>query len=65
MSRYVMLSPYNKHFETFPTNANVFAIQFPLTIEDYVHRIGRTGRAGKTGEAITFFTVQDKPHSGS
>lgn len=22
---------------------------FPLTTEDYVHRIGRTGRAGKTG----------------
>ncbi|KAL2205226.1 DEAD-domain-containing protein [Sarocladium strictum] len=38
---------------------------FPLTIEDYVHRIGRTGRAGKTGEAITFFTIQDKAHSGS
>lgn len=28
-------------------------------IEDYVHRIGRTGRAGKKGEAITFFTEQD------
>lgn len=38
---------------------------FPLTIEDYVHRIGRTGRAGKTGEAITLFTVQDKSHSGA
>jgi len=22
---------------------------FPTTIEDYIHRIGRTGRAGKTG----------------
>jgi ATP-dependent RNA helicase DBP3 len=38
--------------------------QFPLTIEDYVHRIGRTGRAGKTGEAITLFTEHDKAHSG-
>lgn len=38
--------------------------QFPLTIEDYVHRIGRTGRAGKTGHAITFFTEHDKAHSG-
>lgn len=28
---------------------------FPLTIEDYVHRIGRTGRAGKDGRAVTFF----------
>ncbi|KAL2756068.1 hypothetical protein ACRALDRAFT_2019715 [Sodiomyces alcalophilus JCM 7366] len=43
----------------------VVNVTFPLTIEDYVHRIGRTGRAGKTGEAITFFTQQDKPHSGS
>ncbi|KAF7563218.1 hypothetical protein G7046_g911 [Stylonectria norvegica] len=43
----------------------VINVTFPLTIEDYVHRIGRTGRAGKTGEAITFFTVVDKSHSGS
>jgi ATP-dependent RNA helicase DDX5/DBP2 len=28
----------------------------PGTLEDYVHRIGRTGRAGKTGTAISFFT---------
>lgn len=27
-----------------------------MTIEDYVHRIGRTGRAGATGLAISFFT---------
>lgn len=39
-------------------------MQFPLTIEDYVHRIGRTGRAGKAGEAITLFTEHDKAHSG-
>jgi len=43
---------------------------FPLTIEDYVHRIGRTGRAGKKGLAICFFCpdskgVQDeKAHAG-
>ncbi|KAL6890458.1 P-loop containing nucleoside triphosphate hydrolase protein [Trichoderma evansii] len=43
----------------------VINVTFPLTIEDYVHRIGRTGRAGKTGEAITMFTIQDKAHSGS
>lgn len=29
---------------------------FPNNIEDYVHRIGRTGRAGAKGTAITFFT---------
>ncbi|KAF5004060.1 hypothetical protein FDECE_9435 [Fusarium decemcellulare] len=43
----------------------VINVTFPLTIEDYVHRIGRTGRAGKTGEAVTLFTIQDKAHSGS
>jgi ATP-dependent RNA helicase DBP3 len=37
---------------------------FPLTIEDYVHRIGRTGRAGKTGLAYTFFQPGDKSHAG-
>jgi ATP-dependent RNA helicase DBP3 len=43
----------------------VINVTFPLTAEDYVHRIGRTGRAGKEGLAITFFTEQDKALSGS
>ena len=38
---------------------------FPLTVEEYCHRIGRTGRAGKTGCSHTLFTVYDKAHSGS
>jgi ATP-dependent RNA helicase DDX23/PRP28 len=29
------------------------------SIEDYTHRIGRTGRAGKSGVAITFLTKED------
>nr|KAG5704812.1 hypothetical protein BaRGS_015195 [Batillaria attramentaria] len=29
------------------------------TIEDYTHRIGRTGRAGKEGTSITFLTKED------
>ncbi|KAJ3450998.1 atp-dependent RNA helicase ddx5-related [Anaeramoeba flamelloides] len=29
---------------------------FPLQIEDYVHRIGRTARYGKEGHAVSFFT---------
>lgn len=32
---------------------------FPTGVEDYVHRIGRTGRAGATGLAYTFFSDQD------
>ncbi|KAF8088004.1 hypothetical protein N665_0557s0005 [Sinapis alba] len=29
---------------------------FPTSLEDYIHRIGRTGRAGAKGMALTFFT---------
>ncbi|KAE9024515.1 DEAD-box ATP-dependent RNA helicase 5 [Phytophthora fragariae] len=42
----------------------VLNYSFPLTIEDYVHRIGRTGRGGKKGIAHTFFTANDKPRAG-
>lgn len=38
----------------------VLNVTFPLTIEDYVHRIGRTGRAGADGMSYTFFTEHDK-----
>lgn len=38
----------------------VINYSFPLTTEDYVHRIGRTGRAGKKGVAHTFFTKENK-----
>ncbi|CAI5473380.1 unnamed protein product [Closterium sp. Yama58-4] len=37
---------------------------FPLTTEDYVHRIGRTGRAGNKGIAHTLFTSEDKARAG-
>lgn len=42
----------------------VINVTFPLTAEDYVHRIGRTGRAGKDGTSITFFTEHDKALTG-
>ncbi|RUS21617.1 ATP-dependent RNA helicase dbp3 [Endogone sp. FLAS-F59071] len=42
----------------------VINLTFPLTIEDYVHRIGRTGRGGKKGISHTLFTQHDKAHSG-
>jgi len=42
----------------------VINYSFPLTIEDYVHRIGRTGRAGKSGTAHTFFQHGDKARAG-
>ncbi|GLB35034.1 putative DEAD box helicase family protein [Lyophyllum shimeji] len=37
----------------------VINFQMASTIEAYVHRIGRTGRAGKMGTAITFLTNDD------
>lgn len=47
-----------------PNVEAVINYTFPLTIEDYVHRIGRTGRAGKTGISYTFFQPTDKSHAG-
>lgn len=47
-----------------PNVEMVINYTFPLTIEDYVHRIGRTGRAGKTGISHTFFQPSDKSHAG-
>lgn len=38
----------------------VVNFDLPQTKTDYIHRIGRTGRAGRDGEAITFFTESDK-----
>ena len=39
-----------------PNVGVVINYTFPLTVEDYVHRIGRTGRGGKEGKSVTFFT---------
>ncbi|CAI9763191.1 unnamed protein product [Fraxinus pennsylvanica] len=41
----------------------VINFDFPTGIEDYVHRIGRTGRAGASGLAFTFFCDQDAKHA--
>ena len=39
--------------------SHVFNFDVPFNAEDYVHRIGRTGRAGKTGIAVTLVTSAD------
>jgi superfamily II DNA/RNA helicase len=41
--------------------SHVFNFDVPIHAEDYVHRIGRTGRAGMTGHAYTLAT----PHDGA
>jgi len=42
-----------------PDVAHVINYEMPNTIDMYTHRIGRTGRAGKTGVATTFLTLHD------
>jgi len=37
----------------------VFNFDIPFNAEDYIHRIGRTGRAGASGLAVTFVTRSD------
>ena len=39
--------------------SHVFNMDLPMNAEDYVHRIGRTGRAGKKGEAYSFVVLKD------
>jgi ATP-dependent RNA helicase DDX5/DBP2 len=38
----------------------VFNYDYPNNSEDYIHRIGRTARAGREGTAITLFTTDSK-----
>ncbi len=42
-----------------PTITHVINFDLPNQAEDYVHRIGRTGRAGRTGVALSFAEVRD------
>ncbi|GFH21465.1 uncharacterized protein HaLaN_18775, partial [Haematococcus lacustris] len=46
-----------------PHVAAVVNYDFPTGVEDYIHRIGRTGRAGATGESYTFLTFEDGKHA--
>jgi ATP-dependent RNA helicase DDX5/DBP2 len=39
---------------------HVLNYDYPNNSEDYIHRIGRTGRAGAKGTAITFFTTDSE-----
>jgi ATP-dependent RNA helicase RhlE len=39
--------------------SHVINLDIPQQAEDYIHRIGRTGRAGAEGDAITFITRED------
>ena len=41
--------------------SHVINYDIPDTVDAYTHRIGRTGRAAKTGDAFTFVTREDEP----
>jgi len=41
--------------------SHVINFDMPESVDAYTHRIGRTGRAERTGEAFTFATHSDKP----
>jgi superfamily II DNA/RNA helicase len=43
-----------------PTVTHVFNFGLPMKAEDYTHRIGRTGRAGRDGLAVTFAELRDR-----
>jgi len=43
-----------------PAVSHVFNFDIPRNADDYVHRIGRTGRAGMSGEAVTIVTPEDR-----
>ncbi len=43
-----------------PSVSHVFNFDVPGHAEDYVHRIGRTGRAGREGKAITICSPRDE-----
>jgi superfamily II DNA/RNA helicase len=45
-----------------PDVSHVFNFDVPSHAEDYVHRIGRTGRAGKTGIALSIVTPADQKY---
>ena len=44
----------------FPNVSYVFNFDMPKNIEDYIHRIGRTGRVGNKGKAISFYNENNK-----
>lgn len=44
-----------------PHVSHVINFDLPKSIDDYVHRIGRTGRAGNSGLATAFFNAKNQP----
>ena len=45
-----------------PSVSHVYNFDVPINAEDYVHRIGRTGRAGRNGKALMISTPRDEKY---
>ncbi|WP_121061748.1 DEAD/DEAH box helicase [Chachezhania antarctica] len=48
-----------------PSVSHVFNFDVPSHAEDYVHRIGRTGRAGRDGKAVMICATRDEKNLGA
>lgn len=59
--RFLISSPVGNRGLDLPKVSLVINYDLPKNIDEYVHRIGRTGRAGHTGRAISFY---DAEHDG-
>ena len=55
-----MFANHTNVFEDVRDISHVLNYDYPNNSEDYVHRIGRTGRAGARGTAITLFTTDSE-----
>lgn len=53
-------SPANHSCKDVRNITHVLNYDYPNNSEDYIHRIGRTGRAGAMGTAITLFTTDSE-----
>lgn len=56
--RFLISSPVGNRGLDLPKVALVINYDLPSSIDEYVHRIGRTGRAGHTGRAISFYDAE-------
>lgn len=59
-----LLTPLVTDFTDVDDVKYVINFDYPSSSEDYIHRIGRTGRRRQTGTAYAFFTSHNMKHAG-
>lgn len=45
-----------------PNIGTVINFDFPISLKVFIHRCGRTARAGKKGRCFSFFSPEEKPY---